>query len=88
MSSLENMGFIANAISMVLYFKNEMHFNLAGASNTLTNLMGSTFLLCLVGGFISDTFLSRFATCLIFGTLEVLVRKLARSMVDSTGKIS
>ncbi|KAH9670228.1 hypothetical protein KPL70_016897 [Citrus sinensis] len=72
LSSLENMGFIANAISMVLYFKNEMHFNLAGASNTLTNLMGSTFLLCLVGGFISDTFLSRFATCLIFGTLEVL----------------
>ncbi|GAY59037.1 hypothetical protein CUMW_191520 [Citrus unshiu] len=66
------MGFIANGISMVLYFKNEMHFDLAGASNTLTNFFGSTFLLCLVGGFISDTFLSRFATCLIFGTLEVL----------------
>ncbi|KAH9733783.1 hypothetical protein KPL71_017134 [Citrus sinensis] len=71
-SALENMGFIANGISMVLYFKNEMHFDLAGASNTLTNFFGSTFLLCLVGGFISDTFLSRFATCLIFGTLEVL----------------
>ena len=76
------MGFIANGISMVLYFKNEMHFDLAGASNTLTNFFGSTFLLCLVGGFISDTFLSRFATCLIFGTLEVLVRELVISLIQ------
>ncbi|KAL9429765.1 hypothetical protein AB3S75_031566 [Citrus x aurantiifolia] len=72
LSALENMGFIANGISMVLYFKNEMHFDIAGASNTLTNFFGSTFLFCLVGGFISDTYLSRFATCLVLGTLEVL----------------
>ena len=72
-ASFENMGFIANAVSLVMYFMNVMHFDLAGSSNTLTNFMGTTFLLSLVGGFISDTFLSRLETSLIFGTLEVLV---------------
>ncbi|KAI9081056.1 hypothetical protein K1719_037036 [Acacia pycnantha] len=34
--------------------------------------MGSSYLLSLVGGFISDTYLNRLTTCLIFGFLEVL----------------
>ena len=70
---LDNIGFIANMVSMVLYFMLQMHFNLSGASTTLTNFMGSTFLLSVIGGFISDTFISRFHTCIIFGALEVMV---------------
>ncbi|XWS42268.1 hypothetical protein CRYUN_Cryun16bG0000400 [Craigia yunnanensis] len=70
--SLENMGFIANMVSMVLYFSMVMYFNIPASANTLTNFMGSTFLLSLLGGFISDTFLSRFTTCLLFGFFEVL----------------
>jgi len=73
MSGLDNMGFVANMATLVLYFLYVMHFDVATASNTLTDLMGSTFLLTLVGGFISDTYLSRFTTCLIFGSIEVLV---------------
>ncbi|KAL5717190.1 hypothetical protein ACHQM5_010245 [Ranunculus cassubicifolius] len=72
MVALENMGFVANMVSMVLYFLLVMHFDLAGAANTLTNLMGSIYLLSVVGGFISDTYLTRFNTVLIFGTIEVL----------------
>ncbi|XVF31539.1 hypothetical protein REPUB_Repub16aG0154400 [Reevesia pubescens] len=70
--SLENMGFIANMVSMVLYFMMVMYFNIPTSANTLTNFMGSTFLLSLVGGFISDTFLSRYTTSLLFGFFEVL----------------
>lgn len=70
--ALEHMGFVANMVSLVLYFSYKMHFDLSNAANTLTNLMGSTFLLSIVGGFISDTFINRFQTCLIFGTLEVM----------------
>ncbi|XP_030551740.2 protein NRT1/ PTR FAMILY 4.5-like isoform X2 [Rhodamnia argentea] len=72
LSGLDNMGFIANMATMVLYFYLVMHFNVSTASNTLTNFLGSTFLLTLVGAFISDTYLSRLTTCLIFGTIEVL----------------
>lgn len=69
---LENMGFLANMVSMVLYFMLVMFFNLSAAANTLTNFMGTTFLLSIVGGFISDTYLSRFTTSLVFGCLEVV----------------
>ncbi|ONI04107.1 hypothetical protein PRUPE_6G303000 [Prunus persica] len=70
--ALDNMGFVANMVSMVLYFMLVMKFDLAHSANTLTNFMGSTFLLSLTGGFISDTYLSRFTTCLIFGAVEIL----------------
>ncbi|KAK4751105.1 hypothetical protein SAY87_004587 [Trapa incisa] len=72
LTGLENMGFVANMVSLVLYFLYVMYFNSASASNTLTNLMGSTFLLTLVGGFLSDTYISRLSTCLLFGSLEVI----------------
>lgn len=73
MVALENMGFVANMVSLVLYFWLKLHFELSDAANTLTNLMGSAFLLSVIGGFISDTYINRFHTCLIFGTVEILV---------------
>ncbi|OVA16599.1 Proton-dependent oligopeptide transporter family [Macleaya cordata] len=70
--ALENMGFVANMVSMVLYFMLVMHFDLAGSANTLTNFLGTTYLLSLIGGFISDTYLTRINTGLIFGLVEIL----------------
>lgn len=70
---LDNIGFVANMVSMVLYLSLKMHFDLSGSANTVTNLLGSTYLLSIIGGFISDTYLNRFHTILIFGTAEILV---------------
>lgn len=67
------MGFVANTAVMVLYFKGVMHFDISTSANTLTNFMGSVTLLTLLGGFVSDTYLNRLYTCLIFGTIEVVV---------------
>ncbi|KAH7676236.1 Proton-dependent oligopeptide transporter family protein, partial [Dioscorea alata] len=72
MTGLENIGFVANMVSMVLYFLLVMHFNLADSATTLTNFMGSTFLLTLVGGFIADTYLTRLNTVLLFACFEIL----------------
>ncbi|XP_009795124.1 protein NRT1/ PTR FAMILY 4.5-like [Nicotiana tabacum] len=69
---LENMGFIAIMVSFGLYFSFVMGFDLTGSANTLTNLMGSTFLLSILGGFISDTYINRYHTVLIFGPFEIL----------------
>lgn len=69
--ALESLSFVANMSSLVLYFIIIMSFNLSAAANTLTNFIGSVFFLTLVGGFISDTYLTRFTTCLCFGLLEV-----------------
>jgi peptide/histidine transporter 3/4 len=73
MEGLENMAFVANAVSLVTYFLGNMNFSLTKSATTLTNFMGTAFLLPLVGGFISDTYLSRFKTCVLFGCMEVLV---------------
>ncbi|XP_065030499.1 protein NRT1/ PTR FAMILY 4.5-like [Musa acuminata AAA Group] len=71
MSGVENVGFIANMVSLVLYFMYVMHFDLAGSSTTLTNFVGATFLLTIVGGFISDTYMTRLNTALLFGFFEI-----------------
>ncbi|KAF9665758.1 hypothetical protein SADUNF_Sadunf16G0157100 [Salix dunnii] len=72
LGALENMGFIANMASLVLYFYFTMHFDIATSANTLTNFMGSVFMLSLAGACIADTFLNRFYTSLLFGIMEVM----------------
>ncbi|XP_017698839.2 protein NRT1/ PTR FAMILY 4.6-like [Phoenix dactylifera] len=72
MEGLENMSFVSIAVSLVIYFFGYMNFGLTKSANTLTNFMGTSFLLTLLGGFISDTYLSRFKTCVIFGCIELL----------------
>ncbi|KAG9441487.1 hypothetical protein H6P81_017341 [Aristolochia fimbriata] len=72
MQMLENMAFISNAMSLVTYFSGYMNFSLTKSANTLTNYMGTAFLLALLGGFISDTYLSRFKTCILFGLVEMV----------------
>ena len=74
MEGLENMAFVSIAISLVTYFYNYMNFDLTTSSTTLTNFMGTAYLLTLVGGFVSDTYLSRFKTCFVFAAFELLVR--------------
>lgn len=73
MTGLENMAFVANMTSLVLYFIIVFHFSASEAATTIMNFLGGTFLLSILGGFISDTYMSRLNTCLIFGLLEVLV---------------
>ena len=73
MEGLENMAFVSNALSLVTYFYGYMNFSLTKSATSLTNFMGFSFLLPLFGGFISDTYLSRFKTAILFGCIEVLV---------------
>lgn len=72
MEGLENMAFVANAVSLITYFTGSMNFSLTKSATTLTNLMGTAFLLPLLGGLISDTYLSRFKTCVLFASMELL----------------
>ncbi|PIN19104.1 H+/oligopeptide symporter [Handroanthus impetiginosus] len=69
---LETMTFISNGVSLFTYFHGYMNFSLTKSATALTNYMGTAFLLPLFAGFISDTYLSRFKTCVIFGCLEVM----------------
>ncbi|XP_061343157.1 protein NRT1/ PTR FAMILY 4.5-like [Gastrolobium bilobum] len=72
MEGLENMAFVANAVSLVTYFFGYMNFSLTKSATTLTNYSGTAFILALLGGLISDTYLSRFKTCVLFACIELL----------------
>ncbi|XP_059078075.1 protein NRT1/ PTR FAMILY 4.6-like [Cryptomeria japonica] len=72
MEGFDNIAFLAAAVNLVNYFTLIMHLEIAVAATTLTNFMGTAFLLALLGGFISDSYLNRFKTCVIFASLELL----------------
>ncbi|GER40893.1 major facilitator superfamily protein, partial [Striga asiatica] len=72
MAALETLTFSSNAVSLFNYFHGYMNFSLTKSANALTNYMGTAFLLSLFGGVISDTYISRFKTCLIFGTIQAM----------------
>lgn len=73
MEILENLAYLANASNLVLYLANLMHFSLSRSANTVTNFMGTAFLLALLGGFLSDAFLTTFHVYLIGAVIEFLV---------------
>ncbi|RWV88934.1 hypothetical protein GW17_00048944, partial [Ensete ventricosum] len=50
-----------------------MHLGNAASANTVTNFMGTSFMLCLLGGFVADTFLGRYLTIAIFAAVQASV---------------
>lgn len=73
-----------NAVSLVTYFYHYMNFSLTKSATTLKNFTGTAFLLPLVGGFICDIYFSRFKTCVLFASIELLVRTYLRMHVYSS----
>jgi hypothetical protein len=67
------MAIAAVGNNLITYVFNEMHFPLSKSANIVTNFIGTVFLLSLLGGFLSDSYLGSFWTMLIFGFVELSV---------------
>jgi peptide/histidine transporter 3/4 len=67
----ENLAFLANASNLVTYFNQYMHFTLAKSAITVTNFMGTSFLLPLLGGYWSDAFMPTFVKVISFAGIEL-----------------
>ncbi|KAL5232048.1 hypothetical protein ABZP36_030824 [Zizania latifolia] len=52
----ERMTTLGIAVNLVPYMTGTMHLGNAAAANTVTNFIGTSFMLCLLGGFIADTY--------------------------------
>ncbi|KAJ0104867.1 hypothetical protein Patl1_18528 [Pistacia atlantica] len=66
----ERLTTLGIAVNMVTYLTSTMHLGNATAANTVTNFLGTSFMLCLLGGFVADTFLGRYLTIAIFATVQ------------------
>lgn len=73
LQAFEMMAIAAVGNNLITYVFNEMHFPLSKAANLVTNFVGTVFLLSLLGGFLSDSYLGSFRTMLIFGVIEISV---------------
>jgi dipeptide/tripeptide permease len=60
----ERLTTLGIAVNLVTYLTDTMHLGNAVSANTVTNFMGTSFMLCLLGGFVADTYLGR---CVLFG---------------------
>ncbi|KAJ4717623.1 protein NRT1/ PTR FAMILY 4.4 [Melia azedarach] len=71
LQAFEIMGIAAVGNNLITYVINEMHFPLSRSANVVTNFVGTIFLLALLGGYLSDSYLGSFFTILIFGFIEL-----------------
>ncbi|KAG2677596.1 hypothetical protein I3760_12G104800 [Carya illinoinensis] len=68
--AMERLTTLGIAVNLVTYLTGTMHLGNATSANTVTNFLGTSFILCLLGGFIADTFLGRYLTIAIFATVQ------------------
>lgn len=61
------------AVNLVTYLGGVMHLPSSTSANIVTDFMGTCFLLCLLGGFLADSFLGRYKTIAIFAVVQTLV---------------
>ncbi|VFQ93658.1 unnamed protein product [Cuscuta campestris] len=66
----ERMTTLGIAVNLVTYLTGTMHLGNANAANNVTNFLGTSFMLTLLGGFLADTFLGRYLTIAIFTTVQ------------------
>ncbi|XP_075508948.1 protein NRT1/ PTR FAMILY 6.2 isoform X3 [Primulina tabacum] len=60
------------AVNLVTYLGETMHLPSSSSANIVTDFMGTCFLLCLLGGFLADSFLGRYNTIAIFAIIQML----------------
>ncbi|CAN4122744.1 unnamed protein product [Withania somnifera] len=72
MAGIDVTAFIATGVSLMAYFSGFMNFSITKSATAVTNFMGTAFLLSLFGAFLSDTYLSRYKTCVLFGCFQVV----------------
>ncbi|GLT53402.1 hypothetical protein SLA2020_266740 [Shorea laevis] len=68
--AMERLTTLGIAVNLVTYLTATMHLGNANSANTVTNFLGTSFMLCLLGGFIADTFLGRYLTIAIFAIVQ------------------
>ncbi|OMP07229.1 Proton-dependent oligopeptide transporter family [Corchorus olitorius] len=68
----ERLSTMGIAVNLVTYLIDTMHLPSSTSANIVTDFMGTSFLLCLLGGFLADSFLGRFKTIAIFAIIQTL----------------
>lgn len=69
---VERLSTMGIAVNLVTYLGGILHLPSTTSANIVTDFMGTSFLLCLLGGFLADSFLGRYNTIAIFAIIQTL----------------
>ncbi|KAL6905872.1 hypothetical protein ACP4OV_003473 [Aristida adscensionis] len=69
---MANIANIPMLLNLVSYLHGTMHMDIKDASTTSTNFFGAICFFSFLGAFISDSYIKRFYTILIFAPLEIM----------------
>src|ERR1044072_7458942 len=61
---MERLTTLGITLNLVTYLTGTMHLGNAASANLVTNFVGTSFMLCLFGGFLADTYIGRFVCIL------------------------
>jgi len=70
---MERLTTLGIAVNLVTYLTGTMHLGNAASANVVTNFLGTSFMLCLLGGFLADTFLGRSDISIIFYFIQFML---------------
>ncbi|MCO5593720.1 hypothetical protein L7F22_047737 [Adiantum nelumboides] len=68
----ERLATLGIGINLVLYLRNRMHLPIPTSANAVTNFFGASFITCLLGGFVADTYLGRYRTIIVGASIQLL----------------
>ncbi|KAG8491645.1 hypothetical protein CXB51_014981 [Gossypium anomalum] len=68
----ERLSTMAIMVNLVTYLVGTMHLSSAISSNISINFGGTSYMLCLLGGILADTFLTRYQTIAIFAVVNAM----------------
>ncbi|KAL5661176.1 hypothetical protein ACJX0J_028301, partial [Zea mays] len=68
---LENLAFLATASNLVTYLMGSMGYSPSQSATAVTSFMGTAFLLALLGGFLSDAFLTTYTVYIASAFVEL-----------------
>ncbi|CAO2039487.1 unnamed protein product [Urochloa humidicola] len=66
----ERLTTLGVAVNLVPYLTGTMHLGSAASANAVTNFLGASFMLSLLGGFVADTYLGRYLTIAISAAVQ------------------
>ncbi|KAF4365811.1 hypothetical protein F8388_014454 [Cannabis sativa] len=66
------LGFSGVEVNLVVFSKSVLRYSHAEAAHTFTTWIGTVYLFSLIGAFLSDSYLGRYLTCLIFQVIYII----------------
>ncbi|XP_057873352.2 protein NRT1/ PTR FAMILY 4.6-like [Cryptomeria japonica] len=79
----DSVAFLQIVVNLVTYFNEVMHLEITDSTTTLTNFVGTTFLVALFGGMISDSYVDRFKMNFFSACTELAFCSFLLGMLDT-----